>query len=60
MPNNTTSDRNLLLEITIVLIIKVALLFVIWHSFFSADPDLDNTDAVAESFLGTSEQGETH
>ncbi|WP_438970952.1 cytochrome oxidase putative small subunit CydP [Methylophaga sp.] len=52
------TDRKLLLELAIVLVLKLFLLFIIWHHFFSTPPNLDNTQSTAERLLHHSSQGE--
>jgi signal peptidase I len=52
-------DKKLVKEIILVLIIKVVVLFVIWHSFFDEPTRIDNPSMVADSLLSPSRnQGE--
>lgn len=58
MPQKLITDRRLLVELSIMLILKLLLLFIIWQQFFSTPPQLDNTHATAELILQTSSQGD--
>lgn len=57
--NKPSNDKLLLKEIIIILVIKVIVLFVIWHSFFDEPTSIDNPKTVADSVFGhVVEQGE--
>ncbi|MBE0438609.1 MAG: hypothetical protein IBX57_02405 [Gammaproteobacteria bacterium] len=57
--NKQSNDKLLLKEIIVILVIKVIVLFVIWHSFFDEPTSIDSPKTVADSVLGhILEQGE--
>lgn len=45
-------------EITIVLVVKLILLFLIWYCFFNEAPVIDSSDFATQVF-GEVQQGET-
>jgi len=52
-------DKLLLREIIVILVIKVIILFAIWHSFFDEPTQIESPKTVADSVLGhVDEQGE--
>tara|TARA_R110002111_G_scaffold178448_1_gene244372 strand:+ start:607 stop:777 length:171 start_codon:yes stop_codon:yes gene_type:complete len=50
------NKSSLLFEITVILIIKLIILYSIWHTFFNEQHQEHNTDTVAERFLDQHEQ----
>jgi len=53
MSESISTDRRLFKEVSIILIIKVMLLFGLWYAFFSDPlPDLVTTEHVAERIAG--------
>lgn len=60
MNNQAPSDKKLVAEIIIVLLVKLVLLFVIWNSFFSHPPANTTSQGVATILLDSAEQGEVH
>ncbi len=57
--NKSSHDKLLLREIIIILVIKVILLFVIWHSFFDDPTPIESPKTVADKVFGqVAEQGE--
>ncbi|GAB4288714.1 MAG: hypothetical protein Kow0083_01340 [Methylophaga sp.] len=58
MTGKRLTDKRLLKELAVMLVFKLALLFVIWHQFFSQSPELDNSQATAQQILSSSLQGE--
>lgn len=57
--NKSPDDKLLLKEISIILVVKVVLLFVIWHSFFDEPTIIDSPEVVADKVVGhIVEQGE--
>ncbi len=61
MVSKPTQDKRLFREIIVVLIIKVILLFIIWHYFFDEPQAIDSPQTVADKLFnhGTA-QGEPH
>jgi hypothetical protein len=59
MKGLSDSDSKLLVEIAVILVIKVSLLFVIWHAFFSDKPAEVSAESIANTLI-ISEQGEPH
>lgn len=58
--NKVPNDKLLLREIVIILVIKVIVLVVIWHSFFDEPTATDNPQTVADSILGhATEKGDS-
>ena len=55
----TLTDKKLLLELVLMLALKLVLLFIIWHSFFSAAPDSLTATNIAETLLSDISQGES-
>lgn len=58
MTGKRLTDKQLMKELALMLIFKLALLLVIWHQFFSDSPDLDNSQATAQQILSSQPQGE--
>jgi hypothetical protein len=52
------TDKKLLIELTVILALKLLLLFIIWHHFFSAAPDSLDADAMADVLLSDIQQGD--
>lgn len=51
------NDRKLLIELGVMLALKLALLYLIWHVFFSAAPDPLDAEAMANAFLNIRPEG---
>lgn len=58
MSGKLFTDKRLLVELSIMLVLKLLLLFVIWQLFFSSPPGLDNTHATAERLLLQASEGD--
>lgn len=58
MPTKYIHDKKLLREIVVVLIVKLLLIFFIWHSFFddTASPITANT--IADKFINDDTKGD--
>jgi len=52
-------DKHLFREISIVLIIKIVLLFTIWYFYFDDTIEPVTTDDIANKFISEKRQGET-
>ena len=59
MTQPLTTDKKLLVELAIMLALKLLLLFLIWHLFFSAAPDSINADAMSDALLNNLPQGDS-
>jgi len=53
------NDKILLREITIILLVKLVLLFFIWHSFFNDDTPPITANAIADKFISDSTHGDS-
>ena len=60
MTGKLLSDKRLLIELSIMLLLKLVLLFLIWQLFFSTPPERDNTEATAERLLHHSPGDNNH
>lgn len=58
MTGKRLTDKRLLTELALMLLLKLMLLFVIWNQFFSSPPGLDNSKATAQKLLSSTSQGE--
>lgn len=53
-------DKKLLTEIVVILVVKVIVLVVIWHSFFDQPTEIDSPKVIADKLLSQDvEQGES-
>ncbi|WP_431522803.1 cytochrome oxidase putative small subunit CydP [Methylophaga thalassica] len=59
MAKKLFTDRKLIIELSIMLVCKLLLLFLIWHLFFSSAPDDIDHDAVADVIINHSSDGDS-
>jgi len=59
MSNRLLTDKKLIIELVIVIVLKLVLLFFIWHLFFSSAPDDISADAVADVIINHSSEGDS-
>lgn len=52
------NDKILLREIVIVLLVKLVLLFIIWHSFFDDDVPPVTANAISDKFISDTTEGD--
>ena len=53
------NDKILLREIIIILLVKLVLLFFIWHSFFSDETSPITSHTIADKFISDSALGDS-
>jgi hypothetical protein len=46
-----SDDKKLIIELTLMLVLKLILLTIIWYQFFSTSPALDNQTATSNRIL---------
>jgi hypothetical protein len=46
-----SDDKKLIVELTLMLVLKLLLLTIIWYQFFSTSPALDNQTATSNRIL---------
>lgn len=52
-------DKILLREITLILLVKLVLLFFIWHSFFNDDTTPVTANTIAAKFISDNNLGDS-
>lgn len=60
MPIKRVHDKKLLRELIVVLIVKLILLFFIWHSFFDSETPPVTATTIADKFISDHARGDTH
>lgn len=58
MKNISMTDKKLMIELGLALLIKLIALLFIWQSFFSTPVETLNADTVANVLLSQAQQGE--
>ncbi len=58
MASKIINDKILIREIVLILLIKVILLFFIWHSFFDNSTSPVTANTIADQFISDDTQGD--